>query len=96
MKAIQMMTSRRILISLFTAAFVSGASLPVLVTPASALSAPEGYVQTVAGKIVSTINAGGSSADFNSLVSRYADVRTIARFSLGKYRKGLPSKQAKE
>lgn len=61
--------------------------------PASALSAPESYVQNVANKIVATINSGGS---FNGLVSRYADVRTIARFSLGKYRKGLPASRANE
>lgn len=64
--------------------------------PAAALSGPESYVQTVANKIVSTINSGGSTEAFSGLVSRYADFRTIARFSLGKYRKNLPASQSGE
>lgn len=64
--------------------------------PAAALSGPESYVQNVANKIVSAINAGGSTQAFSGLVSRYADFRTIARFSLGKYRKGLPASRANE
>ncbi len=72
------------------------AILPGTGKPAQALTAPEGYVKNVAGKIVSTINSGGSSSAFQGLVSRYADVRTIAKFSLGKYRKKLPAGQASE
>jgi len=91
-----MITRRKLAMTLLAGSLFSAAPVSGFVAPAAALSAPEGYVQTVAGKIVSAINAGGSPAAFNGLVSRYADVRTIARFSLGKYRKGLAANQAKE
>ena len=84
----------------FVQFLVAGALAFVLLLPtqgpAAALTAPEKYVQTVANKIVATINSGGSAAAFGGLVSRYADFRTIARFSLGKYRKGLPASRANE
>ncbi len=70
--------------------------LPLSHSQATALTGPENYVKRVADKIVSTINAGGSASAFSGLVTRYADFRTIARFSLGKYRKGLPASRANE
>ncbi|MEM7427304.1 MAG: ABC transporter substrate-binding protein [Pseudomonadota bacterium] len=90
------MTSRRVFVSCVFASALSFAILPGAGQPANALTAPEGYVQNVAGKIVSTINSGGSATAFQGLVSKYADVRTIAKFSLGKYRKRLPANQAGE
>ena len=91
-----MIKARRQFLTFAAASLLAGAVAAVPARQAVALSAPEGYVQNVAGKIVSTINSGGSVSAFNGLVSRYADVRTIARFSLGKYRKSLPASQAKE
>ncbi len=88
-------TRRTVAQTLFAAALAVVFLLPSQ-GPAAALSGPESYVQTVANKIVATINAGGSTQAFNGLVTRYADFRTIARFSLGKYRKGLPSSRANE
>ncbi len=88
-------TRRTVAQTLFAAALAIILLLPSQ-GPAAAFSGPEGYVQTVANKIVATINAGGSTQAFNGLVSRYADFRTIARFSLGKYRKGTPSSRANE
>ena len=90
------MSSRRLFVACVFASTLSLAILPGIGKPAQALTAPEGYVQNVAGKIVSTINSGGSATAFQGLVSRYADVRTIAKFSLGKYRKKLPAGQAGE
>ncbi len=81
--------------TLLAAAFAMVLLLPTH-GPASAQTGPERYVQTVANKIVSTINSGGSASAFSGLVSRYADFRTIARFSLGKYRKNLPASRSGE
>ncbi|MEM8686934.1 MAG: ABC transporter substrate-binding protein [Pseudomonadota bacterium] len=84
----------------FVQTAMAGALAAVLLLPthgpAAALSGPESYVQNVANKIVATINSGGSAGAFSGLVTRYADFRTIARFSLGKYRKNLPASRANE
>ncbi len=91
-----MTIGRRSTIAPIIACILGSVFLLGLAQPVQALNAPEGYVRTVANKLVSTITADGSASDFDGLVLRYTDVQTIARFCLGKYRKGLAANQEKE
>ncbi len=68
--------------------------------PAEALSGPEKYVTRIADDVMSlarsSTRGGALKSRFTNLLSRHSDIRTIARFSLGKYRKKLPAARRSE
>lgn len=62
---------------------------------AKTLSGPERHVQKIANSVISLANSStrGNAlhARFVRLLSRYANMNTVGRFALGRYRKKLPS-----
>lgn len=69
-------------------------------SPASAASAAESYVASL-GKSILVVAAGGGSraqmsSKFRVLMARNAAIRAIGIFSLGKYKRKLPSGQRAE
>lgn len=66
------------------------------VTSAQAGSCPaEAYVQSAGAAFMSAARRGTPSA-FSSAASRYADLRGLALFALGNYRKDLPKSREAE
>ena len=59
-------------------------------TPSAAGEAPAKYMQRVAKQLV-TAARSASQNDFAQAVRSHADYRTIGLYSLGAYRRGLPS-----
>jgi phospholipid transport system substrate-binding protein len=63
--------------------------------PSEAASAAESYVSRVGEGVLKAANAGSVSS-FRSLLRANADIAQIALFSLGPYRKNLPSGRRQE
>jgi phospholipid transport system substrate-binding protein len=64
--------------------------LLAITSPASSATCPaEGYIQNVGAAFMSAARTGSPGA-FTGAASRYADLRSIALFALGPYRKKLP------
>lgn len=89
--------NRRTVAAAFTAFILAGTSLAPAV---HALTPQEKHVASVASNVMSLANSGrrGNALrnDVAALLNRYSDIRGIARFALGRYRKSLPSKLAKK
>ena len=60
-----------------------------------AASSAERYVGRIGNSVLAAANAG-SVGQFRSILRRHADLRVIARFSLGKYARRLPARQRGE
>lgn len=60
-----------------------------------AASSAERYVGRIGTSVLAAANAG-SVGKFRSILRRHADLRVIARFSLGKYARRLPPRQRGE
>jgi phospholipid transport system substrate-binding protein len=78
-------------------AFVAGLLLAAVTPfrPASAASGAEAYVSSVGNSVLAAARAK-SVAKFRSLLRANADIRAIALFSLGAYRKNLKKAQESE
>lgn len=62
---------------------------------ASAATGPENYIRSIGNDVLALANSGARGGPlrsrFVSLLNRHSDIRSIALFSLGTYRKKLPS-----
>lgn len=76
-------------VALFCVALVSGAPA------ARASSAAEQFVRNVGNTVLTAANTG-SVTRFRSILRRHADLRAIAKFSLGPYARRLPSNKRGE
>jgi ABC-type transporter MlaC component len=85
----------------FTATFAALAlSATLLAMPAAKAKAPTGqekHVRTIATQVISLAKSGvrGTTLHgrFVNLLSRYANMNTVGRFALGRYRSKLPASQ---
>lgn len=82
--------SRREFAALLLGAVVSGSAG----SAAAAVSPAEGYVDRIAGEVMSLANSGAKGTAlrgrFASVLNRYINLRNIANFALGPYQKKLP------
>ena len=72
-------------------------ALALAVSPAGALSPAESYVSKAGNQAIRAALAGGSqqkTAAFLRLIKRYSNIRSVARSSLGPYRRKLPVSRA--
>ena len=71
-----------------------------LAAPASASAAAEDYVKGIAQDVMDLANAGQKGpalrAKFAALMNRYINLRSIADYALGPYKKSLPADQRDE
>ena len=65
------------------------------ISSSQAASSAERFVGRVGAGVLAAANAG-SVGQFRSILRRHADLRVIARFSLGKYARRLPPRQRGE
>lgn len=80
------------------------AGLSILTIPlapgAYALTQYESYVSGIAKDVIKLANSGAKGdalrGRFNALLGKYTDVRSVAQFSLGNYRKDLPADKKEE
>ena len=89
---IRVRMTRRHLIAGAAAAALAGLA-PV--SAAMAATAAESFVERVGQSVISAANAGSVSG-FRALLRQSADIPTIALFSLGPYRRNLPSNDRSE
>ena len=70
--------------------------LPLANLPARAAGSPEDYVERLGGKVIALARSGLGDAElkrrFLALLTRNANIRAVARFALGKYRRRMPRK----
>lgn len=59
---------------------------------ARASAAAERYVKQIGSNVLAAANSG-SATQFRAILRRHADLRTIAKFALGRYARKLPAKQ---
>jgi ABC-type transporter MlaC component len=78
----------------FMAGLLGLALAGTALSPAMALSGPEGYVDSIAGDVMRLANGGARGetlkGQFASLLNRYINLRNIANFALGPWQKQLP------
>ena len=87
--------SRRDIAGLILAA-IAGSAAPAFATA----STPESYVSEIADEVMSLANTGVKGpalrAKFAALMERYINLRNIANYALGPYRKQLPPGRREE
>ena len=79
----------------FTAAALICLAMMANVSASQAASSAERFVGRVGTSVLAAANAG-SVGQFRSILRRHADLRVIAKFSLGKYARRLPPRQRGE